>query len=91
MSHSFADRSIRELEPMLIGWVSKLVEKLAQPAANSTPADMLKWYNCATFGMPHIISTAFQIAFTDSIQTSWLTYLSMNPSECWMTANIRPG
>jgi cytochrome P450 len=50
LSHSFADRSIRELEPMLFSWVEKLVDKLAEPAKTSQPTDMLKWYNCTTFG-----------------------------------------
>jgi len=49
LSHSFADRSIRELEPMLVSWVQKLVTKLAGPADSAQPTDMLKWYNCTTF------------------------------------------
>jgi hypothetical protein len=51
LSHSFADRSIRELEPVLMGWVQKLVEKLSVPAESLGPTDMVKWYNFTTFGM----------------------------------------
>jgi hypothetical protein len=37
---------------MLMSWVQKLVDKLAEPAKSSKPTDMLKWYNCTTFGTP---------------------------------------
>jgi hypothetical protein len=48
LTNSFADKSLRELEPMLKDWVAKLWEKLREKDGESI--DILKYYNCTTFG-----------------------------------------
>lgn len=51
LSHAFADRSLKDLEPMLKSWIGKLVSALSERAASGEKTDMLKYYNCTTFGM----------------------------------------
>jgi cytochrome P450 len=49
MSPAFADRGLKDLEPMLLDWINKLVEKLGNVAEAGKKADMVKYYNCTTF------------------------------------------
>lgn len=49
VSHAFADKSLKELEPMLKEWCGKLVDKLTQKAGADDDIDMLKMLNCTTF------------------------------------------
>ena len=50
ISHSFADKTLRDLEPMLKYWVGKMKDKLGEKATAGEQVDMLKYYNCTTFG-----------------------------------------
>lgn len=49
MSHAFADKTLRELEPMLKKWVGVMKEKMTEKAIAGEKSDMLKFYNCTTF------------------------------------------
>lgn len=50
LSHAFSDRALKEQEPLLKHWVDLLIKKLQARADSSTKTDMLKFYNCTTFG-----------------------------------------
>lgn len=47
VAHAFADKSLKDLEPMLKTWSGTMQRKLAEQAGK--PVDMLKYYNCTTF------------------------------------------
>ncbi|EMF09938.1 cytochrome P450 [Sphaerulina musiva SO2202] len=47
LSHSFADKTLREIEPLLQGWARKFGERLVKSA--SAPVDMATLYHCLTF------------------------------------------
>ncbi|KAF1821708.1 cytochrome P450 [Dissoconium aciculare CBS 342.82] len=49
MSPAFADRGLKDLEPMLIEWINKLIDKLGSVADAGKKADMVMYYNCTTF------------------------------------------
>ncbi|CAK4032813.1 Isotrichodermin C-15 hydroxylase [Lecanosticta acicola] len=49
LSHAFADKTLKELEPMLKQWTGKMKGKLAERAGTGESVDMLKYYNCTTF------------------------------------------
>ena len=46
MSHSFADRTLKDLEPLLKSWVTKMQEKLRERAEAREKVDVLKFFNC---------------------------------------------
>ena len=48
LTHAFADKTLKDLEPMLKSWVAKMSTKLAEQAAAGQKIDMLKMYNCTT-------------------------------------------
>lgn len=48
VTHAFADKSLRDLEPMLKEWAWKMKDKLQQQAAAGKAVDILKYYNCTT-------------------------------------------
>ncbi|KJX92274.1 hypothetical protein TI39_contig5879g00001 [Zymoseptoria brevis] len=47
LSHSFADKTLKDLEPMLKLWVGKLTDRIADKSCEEI--DMLRYYNCTTF------------------------------------------
>ncbi|EME49135.1 hypothetical protein DOTSEDRAFT_68006 [Dothistroma septosporum NZE10] len=47
VAHAFADKSIKDLEPMLKQWAGTMLRKLTERVGQ--PTDMLKYYNCTTF------------------------------------------
>ncbi|KAK4507480.1 hypothetical protein PRZ48_001215 [Zasmidium cellare] len=49
VSHAFADKSLRDLEPMLKQWAGTMRTKLGEKAAAGESVDMLKYYNSTTF------------------------------------------
>lgn len=49
VSHAFADKSLRDLEPMLKQWAQKMKDKLEEQALAGNEVDLLKYYNCTTF------------------------------------------
>lgn len=49
-SHGFSDRSLREQEPIIRGYVDMLVNGLERDSNNGkTPLDMAEWFNWTTF------------------------------------------
>lgn len=49
VSHSFADRTLKDLEPLLMRWVTKMKDRLYEYAQSGEKVDLLKYYNCTTF------------------------------------------
>jgi len=49
LSHAFADKSLKDLEPMLKQWTEKMRSKLAEFSGTGLKLDLLKYYNCTTF------------------------------------------
>lgn len=49
-THSFSDKSLKDMEPRLKGNVQKLVGRLHEGAALKSSVDICKLYNCCTFG-----------------------------------------
>ncbi|KAF2210335.1 hypothetical protein CERZMDRAFT_113284 [Cercospora zeae-maydis SCOH1-5] len=49
LSHSFADRTLKELEPLLQQWVTLFRSKLEERTHKGEKVDMVKWYNWTTF------------------------------------------
>lgn len=47
VSHAFSDRALKEQEPMLMGWATKLKDKLGEQAVRGEKTDMLKASNSA--------------------------------------------
>ena len=47
LTHSFADKTLRQIEPLLKSWVGKLSNRLGQ--SGGKPVDMVSMYNCTTF------------------------------------------
>lgn len=57
VSHAFADKSLRDLEPMLLHWAATMRTKLAKKAAAGESVDMLKYYNSTTFDISMLFPT----------------------------------
>lgn len=51
LSHGFSMKGLGEQEPLLKGYIDRLIERLRKEALVDTPADMVKWYNLTTFDM----------------------------------------
>jgi len=49
MAPAFSDKSMREQEPMITGYVNMLIAKLRDRAATSATVNLNKWYNWTTF------------------------------------------
>lgn len=49
LSHAFADKSLKDLEPTLKHWVGLMKVKLEEKAGTNEKVDILKFYNCTTF------------------------------------------
>lgn len=49
LSGAFADRSLKEQEPLLKRWAAKLLHKLSERAATGQTVDLLGYYNFTTF------------------------------------------
>lgn len=61
VANAFADRSLKDLEPMLKQWVAKMVQKLGESASAGGKTDMLKYYNCTTFVSARISKNCFRV------------------------------
>jgi aspirochlorine biosynthesis cytochrome P450 monooxygenase len=50
-SHLFSEKALAEQEPLIIGYIDKLISKLHEQASNSSAAsvDIVRWYNYTTF------------------------------------------
>ncbi|GIZ44446.1 hypothetical protein CKM354_000764300 [Cercospora kikuchii] len=49
LSHSFADRNLKELEPLLQQWITLFRCKLEERMRSGENVDLVKWFNCTTF------------------------------------------
>ncbi|XHG05829.1 hypothetical protein AWENTII_009043 [Aspergillus wentii] len=51
LSHAFSAKGLQAQEPLVIGYVDKLIGRLKDIAESSLPVDMVKWYNLTTFDL----------------------------------------
>ena len=51
LSHAFSAKALQAQEPILQMYVDKLILRLKMVAESRLPADMVKWYNLATFDL----------------------------------------
>lgn len=52
LSHAFSAKGLQAQEPILRGYVDKLIQRLEEIAASPKPvANMVKWYNLTTFDL----------------------------------------
>lgn len=50
LAHGFSDRSMKDQQPLIKGYVDLLIRRLYENCGEGTkPLDMAKWYNCTTF------------------------------------------
>lgn len=49
LSHGFSDRSMREQEPIIKGYVDLLMARLRENCSDEKPLDIVSWYNFTTF------------------------------------------
>ncbi|EYE95238.1 cytochrome P450 [Aspergillus ruber CBS 135680] len=49
LSHAFSAKGLQAQEPLVNGYVDKLIERLKGMAETGVPVDMVKWYNLTTF------------------------------------------
>ncbi|KAK3689396.1 cytochrome P450 [Podospora appendiculata] len=50
MAHGFSDRSMREQQPIITGYIDLLIKRLNENGgAGMTPVDLAAWYNFTTF------------------------------------------
>ncbi|KAM0128138.1 hypothetical protein ACHAO1_009168 [Botrytis cinerea] len=51
ISHAFSAKALQEQQPLIKGYVDKLITKLKDKAKSQTPLDMVMWYNITTFDL----------------------------------------
>ncbi|TEY32156.1 hypothetical protein BOTCAL_0747g00020 [Botryotinia calthae] len=51
ISHGFSAKALQEQEPLMKGYIDKLIIKLKEHAESRSPVDMVKWYNVTTFDL----------------------------------------
>jgi cytochrome P450 len=49
MAHGFSDRSMREQQPLIKGYIDLLIQRLRDISHRGEVADMAAWYNYTTF------------------------------------------
>ena len=49
LAHAFSQKALTEQEPIIMGYVNKLIENLNRFAANKEKANMVNWFNFTTF------------------------------------------
>ncbi|KAL4995183.1 cytochrome P450 [Aspergillus recurvatus] len=49
LSHAFSAKALQDQEPLIQGYVDKLVSRLKVVAESGRPDDMVKWFNLTTF------------------------------------------
>lgn len=49
MAHGFSDRSMREQQPLIKGYIDLLVKRLRERSGEGRTVDMAAWYNFTTF------------------------------------------
>jgi cytochrome P450 len=49
MAHGFSDRSMREQQPIIKGYIDLLIQRLREISSRGEPADLGAWYNFTTF------------------------------------------
>jgi cytochrome P450 len=68
LTHSFADKTLRDVEPLLKGWVGKMLDRFRGPGG--TPIDVVGLYNCTTFDIMGDIAFATDLGMLSSGQVS---------------------
>ncbi|EAU30964.1 conserved hypothetical protein [Aspergillus terreus NIH2624] len=51
LAHAFSARGLQAQEPLVRGYVDKLIERLKEFAESQLQVDMVKWYNLTTFDL----------------------------------------
>jgi cytochrome P450 len=73
LSHSFADKTLKEVEPMLKFWTGKLQERLHESAVAGQSIDMVKLYNSATFDVMADLTFGESLGMLDNGEyTPWV-------------------
>jgi cytochrome P450 len=49
MAHGFSDRSMREQQPLIKGYVDMLIRRLRENGEGGKKLDIMAWYNFTTF------------------------------------------
>ncbi|KAL5048440.1 hypothetical protein BDW71DRAFT_177694 [Aspergillus fruticulosus] len=49
LSHAFSAKALQDQEPLIQGYVDKLISRLKGVAESGRPDDMVKWFNLTTF------------------------------------------
>lgn len=91
LSHAFADKTLKELEPMLKQWAGKMKNKLMEKAEARESVDLLKYYNCTTCECQPIKVDGYHTLADASQSTSWATSVSPKDLRCSRMANTRDG
>ncbi|USW47667.1 Putative cytochrome P450 [Septoria linicola] len=73
LSHSFADKTLKDLEPLLKYWVTKMRTKLEERINAGEKVDILKYYNCTTFDIMGDLSFGENLGMLDNGEySSWV-------------------
>ncbi|GFF24703.1 benzoate 4-monooxygenase cytochrome P450 [Aspergillus udagawae] len=51
LSHAFSAKGLQAQEPIVTGYIDKLISRLREFAEAGVPADMVKWYSLTTFDL----------------------------------------
>jgi cytochrome P450 len=51
LSHTFSMQGLRAQEPLVTGYIDKLIERLKGVTGPQLPTDMVKWYKPTTFDL----------------------------------------
>ncbi|KAM3418416.1 hypothetical protein BST61_g4405 [Cercospora zeina] len=74
VSHSFADRTLKDLEPLLMRWITKMKGKLEEKSQTREEIDLLKYYNCTTFDIMGDLTFSASLGMLDNGEySSWVT------------------
>ncbi|KAF2215047.1 hypothetical protein CERZMDRAFT_37216 [Cercospora zeae-maydis SCOH1-5] len=73
VSHSFADRTLKDLEPLLMRWITKMRGKLEEKSQTTEQIDLLKYYNCTTFDIMGDLTFSASLGMLDNGEySSWV-------------------
>lgn len=73
MSHTFADKTLKELEPLLKHWVETMKDKLQDRMLVGEKVDILKMFNCTTFDIMGDLSFGEDLGMLENGEySSWV-------------------
>lgn len=60
-AHAFSEKALKEQEPLITGYVNKMISRLHEKAGNAETAilDLVKWYNYTTFDVSRLIISSW--------------------------------